>query len=750
MKSILGSGLIAVDHIFLVEKRRRSFKKSEYLGSAGGGSIPNMLCLLSLLGYKTHIFGVIGNDLGARIVKEDFRLFGVNCNSLVERGNKNDLRFTRQFSHIIFSDGTHRFKNCCLDCDSKFGREYQISKSDVEQKIEKLASKTSLLLLDRANKATFSLAQIAKKHGIKIAYDLSFGSYGDYLKTTNDILKLCDLVKINHKTFKKIMGSHDNLAVMRWRERYPDINYLLITNGENGVSGYAKINNEKQIFQFNAIHCDRAIDSAGAGDVFFGVAISQLLLKKPPENLKDFRRKINLGQALASLNCTLYGARALQRTFLNQKVSSKEILDSADFIRERKRSGNSFSPKIGLPKPISEPYRLARLNGCKICGSIPKDKRRKRFLKSKVTSQVKRGRIHESLTRAPWTMKSSFEIGKMYRNGILELTSNNALIVGSGGSFTASVFGEVLYFQALGKLAKAITPFEFEGLKRIDKNTVVWFVSHGGGNTDILGAALNAKKMGHSKCIVLTGNKNSKLADLARQNRWKTLFIQSHERNFVSIIGLLSQVSALCGLLVTNDEIEKLDEFFSDIHLRTHFNSSMREMRLIANEIAKSHDMIKNIHLVSFARGWGWPALVDLESKITEGGICTIEVSEMKNYTHGRYMNLFGHSNRRIILIKTPKDVELVDFLSRRFQKYIPTFTLQTDENSIVGALDLLIKVLFLSWYLGQIAKKDILKPKYPSQARGLYSWEPSYRKDFWNDRRNPKKKTSDTSIRLN
>jgi len=729
-KSVLGSGLIAIDHIFL-GKKGHSLEQVEYLGSAGGGSVPNILCMMSLLGYKTHIFGVTGNDLGANIVREDFRLFGIDYKNLISRGDLKDLRFTRQYSHIIFPDGTHAFKKKCLDCDSKFEREYQITESDVSNNVKELAKGTDLFLLDRSNKATLSLAQIAKKNGKQIVYDLSFKSYGNYLKTTESIIKLCDLVKINKKTFKEFMGSTDNSAIMSWREKYPQINYLLITDGENGVSGYAKISKEKPLFQFESIRCGHTRDPSGAGDVFLGMAISQLLFRETPKSLNEFRERIDLAQSLASLNCTLYGARALQRTYLNQRMSPKDILASAEFIKKNRETTNLFSPKIGLPNPISMPYKLAKLNGCKICGHVSKEKRKKMF-SSKSTRRTKSGRVHKSLTRAPWTMQSGFQSGKMYRNLMQKLISVNSLLVGSGGSFTASVFGETMYLQALGKLAKAITPYEFEGLKKIDKETLVWFISHGGGNTDILGSALHAKKIKHKNCIILTGNKNSKLADIAKLNNWSSIFVQSQERNFVSIIGLLSQVSVYCGLLAPDDSFKKLEGYFSEENLRTNFNSAMREMRIVANEIAKSPNTMENIHLVGFARGWGWPALVDLESKIVEGGVCTIEISELKNFTHGRYMNLFGRPNRRVILFRTPKDAEIVDFLVKKFKRYIQTYVINTDNCGVVGALDLLIKSLFLSWYLGQIAKKDILKPRFPSQARGLYSWEPSYRKDVW------------------
>jgi sugar/nucleoside kinase (ribokinase family)/fructoselysine-6-P-deglycase FrlB-like protein len=728
IKTILGSGLVAVDHIFLTESKRKSPTDFKYLGSAGGGSISNSLCLLSLLGYKTSVFGLVGNDLGERIIKMDFDAFGINHHFLVKRGSADDLRSTRQFSHLIFADGSHRFKMKCLGCSASFKREYQINVTDVSAELETLAGKTDLLLLDRANKANLQLALSTKKGKGRIAYNLSFGSYGSYLENTKSILRLCDLVQVNDRVFEKLMGSNDKASISRWMEQYPETAHLLITKGEKGVYGYTTVNAERVIFDYDMIPCDHLRDAGGAGDVFLSMATSELLLKTPPSTIIEFKEKIDLAQSLASLSCSLYGARALQRAYLTQKVTPQEILESAAHINKQRRSGNSFSPTIGLPKPISKPYRFTKLDACDICGNI------NLYKKKKINRQAKkqaRFSIHHSLTQAPWTMMTSYEQGKAHNIDALGLVKYNSLLVGSGGSFTAAVFGETIYLKLLSKVAKAITPFEFEGYKNIDEDTAIWFISHGGGNTDILGSALNAMKIDHSRCIVLTGNKNSTLARLAIQNKWKAIFMPTVERNFVSIIGLLSQISALCGLLA-NVEEPKLNEFFSETNLLKRFNSSMKRMESLAQQIALNSEMIENIHLICLARGWGWPALIDLESKIVEGGICTVEISELKNFTHGRYLNLYGHPNRRVILLKTPDDAELVNYLQSKFKRYTPTFLIETDESGIIGSIDLMIQVVFFASYLGQIAKKDILKPKFPPEARGLYSWESSSRRGFW------------------
>jgi sugar/nucleoside kinase (ribokinase family)/fructoselysine-6-P-deglycase FrlB-like protein len=733
---ILGAGLVAVDHIFLAKDQSRVTKKIEYLGSAGGGTIPNSLCMLSLLNYNTYFFGITGNDICERIIKEDFREFGVNTDFLLKRGDNKKLKITRQFSHLIYQNGKHIFKKVCLECNNKFTREYQLSQNDVNKKLLQSLDDINLLLLDRANNVTIFLADKIKEKGNKVAFDWDFSTYGKYLKNIELLLSKSNLVKTNDKTFKKYMNEDDDAAIMRWWEKFPENDFLFVTNNEHGVYGYITLNGNRKIFHYKAIPCNNIRDTSGCGDIFFAIITSELLLNEEPLTYKNIEYKINLSQALASLKCTLYGARSLQRTLLNQRLTPKEIFQTADLILQKNICGNSFSPTIGLPKPVNEPFRLSKLNGCKICGNLSLNK-------DKIIDRLESAppRMNKSLTRTPWTMRDSFIIGKAYRKKIKNIDNKNALLIGSGGSYSAAIFGETIYLQSLGILAKALTPYEFEGINEIKNDPVLWLISHGGGNTDILGAALHAKKLHINNVNILTSKKSSKLVELANQYKWNNTFIQVQERNFVSIIGFLSQISALAGTLSTEDDLKAIEDFLNEKKIHSFFNTSGRLMERLAHQISSNDDFIQNLHIVGLARGWGWPALVDFESKIVEGGICTIEISELKNYTHGRYINTYGRKNRCVILFKTPNDEELIEYLCKKFKNRVNYYVIQTDEKGIVGCLELLIKSIFLAYYLGYIAKKNILDPKYPPEAKGLYSWEPRDRKGIWKTNKKEDKK---------
>ena len=207
-KLILGAGLIAVDHIFLAQKKG---SPSRFIGSSGGGSVSNALSMLSLLGYECSIFGVVGNDLSKYIVESEFREFNINFSNIKRRRTNGEIVRTRQYSHLIYDHSKHEYLEKCANCGSKFGRQYQISTGDLNRELLQLSLKADIFLVDRANQSTITLAKNVKNKNGFVAFDLNFISHGNYAKRTKELLELADLVKTDKKTLNQLMKySHAN------------------------------------------------------------------------------------------------------------------------------------------------------------------------------------------------------------------------------------------------------------------------------------------------------------------------------------------------------------------------------------------------------------------------------------------------------------------------------------------------------------------------------------------------------------
>src|SRR3989442_10530470 len=95
---IVGSGLLSVDNIFLVRKNGTFGQDSEiegvspkgnlpcrYIGSHGGGSASNTLCILSKLGFQSSLVGSTGKDFGDKLIREESNQFGVNTDFIIQK-----------------------------------------------------------------------------------------------------------------------------------------------------------------------------------------------------------------------------------------------------------------------------------------------------------------------------------------------------------------------------------------------------------------------------------------------------------------------------------------------------------------------------------------------------------------------------------------------------------------------------------------------------------------------------------------
>jgi hydroxymethylpyrimidine pyrophosphatase-like HAD family hydrolase len=133
-------------------------------------------------------------------------------------------------------------------------------------------------------------------------------------------------------------------------------------------------------------------------------------------------------------------------------------------------------------------------------------------------------------------------------------------------------------------------------------------------------------------------------------------------------------------------------------------------------------------HIVAIASGWAIPALNDLESKFVEGGLGWIEISEFKNFTHGRFMNSLAVSDGAILVHLLSADQiderAYIESLCPQGNLYIPV---QSKFRGILGAVDLVVHVFALVEILAERKNVDIQRPHVPDFARKLFSGEPLY-----------------------
>lgn len=714
---VVGMGLVAVDHIFLNDSRR----EARYLGSAGGGSVGNTLSFLGALGYKTGLIGAIGNDIQSEIIRQDLKNFGVYAGWLVQKGKAGQFRRSRQYFQIISErNHSHKFELECPSCKVATGRSVILNATDITKDMIEAARNCRIIHIDRANDASISLARVTLQAGGITSFDFSFDSFESTRSKAQELISIATIVKVNSSTFNNFLKRNKIETLDAFSQQFENIRLLVVTDGEKGVYGF--IRGEKmeiQQFKYPAINCLRLCDTAGAGDILIGAILAQILNGSSKLELGFEEQMLAIAQGIASTKCCFYGARSYSRILTTTKTSVSDILSLGKNIARAGKVSCSLPPTSGIPNHFNFPFRFDSYDLCQYCGAqIIKRKKQEPLLQNNGFGR-RLAEVHLPIIEA--YSNACHRLSNLQLN----FESKPFLFVGSGGSFSAAVFGEQITISLHGNPAMAFPPYELRSISAPLNDILPVLISYGGENNDILYAFDRLRALGAKEGIVITGNPDSRLYKRSVDCGWQAFLLPEIKGSVghLATIGYLATLSTLSAILSPDYIKEDLDNFFKfDAIVKLTKTAGFKAGELCSKLDRKPSDY----HFIGLGSGWARPALVDLESKIVEGGISTIECSEMKNFTHGRYISAYRHRKDRVaIIMRCPPYNDLAEFLKKKLEKQMPVFELSTDKPSISGAIELVIQSLYLAHHLGLKEHVDISNPKYPKEAKGMYSWTP-------------------------
>lgn len=103
---------------------------------------------------------------------------------------------------------------------------------------------------------------------------------------------------------------------------------------------------------------------------------------------------------------------------------------------------------------------------------------------------------------------------------------------------------------------------------------------------------------------------------------------------------------------------------------------------------------------------------IDLESRFSEGSIGCLQISDYRNFAHGRF-NWFNQRKGQtaIIALITTESKDVAETILSELPDYICVFKLTTDYSGAKGIMELLLKGMYLSKYLGLRWGLDIGAP---------------------------------------
>ena len=292
-------------------------------------------------------------------------------------------------------------------------------------------------------------------------------------------------------------------------------------------------------------------------------------------------------------------------------------------------------------------------------------------------------------------------------------------IIGSGGSFSATTFASLLH-QHIGMVAKCLTPLEFLEYESIDSNCSVLIATASGNNRDILSAFDKAVKINPKNIGIVCASVTNKLTKKA-VNVPNVLIhgvkIPIGKDGFLATNSLIATLIWLCRSYISAYlllyKIPTLNELVYLGKSKEKFEEDLKE---------KLNDFADRETIVCLYDNWGKTAAADLESKLVEAGLVNVQLADYRNFAHGRHNWLDKNKEKTcLIALVNPNCEQLASKTMKLIPDYTPKITISTNYEGPIATISLLIQILYVVKFFGEIRNVDPGRPRVADFGRKIY-----------------------------
>jgi fructoselysine-6-P-deglycase FrlB-like protein len=284
-------------------------------------------------------------------------------------------------------------------------------------------------------------------------------------------------------------------------------------------------------------------------------------------------------------------------------------------------------------------------------------------------------------------------------------------VVGSGGSFSVATYAAFLQ-QQRSSHGQAVTPLELSAVPALRRQAVM-FYSAGGNNSDVLRGFHSAVNGEPDSTAVVCLRPDSKLARLAR--RYESCHLWT-ELGPAGRDGFLATNSLLAFFVLTHRVFacrELLPDTYEDLASRAALEGSPEAV------FAKKH-------LVVLYSPSTKAAAVDLESKMSEAGLLSVQLADYRNFAHGRHNWIAKQASETGLLAFVTKDAaDIARRTLHELRGVCSTVTLRTTARDSLASLACLPLTFELTRIAGRLKSVDPGRPGVPGFGRRIYNLRP-------------------------
>ena len=703
---MLGIGELVYDHVFAIARG-----KTTYIGSRGGGSVFNLLANQAAVGGRAIAIGVGGHDWFGESAKDELKEIGVDTSNLnLLKGKRTRVIFEvhpeRQESS--FESPRKLFSIVCPICRSRIPENELARLRQKEVATAKAWPRASFICFDRLTKERIEIARTCRLRGISTALDLGRIGYLRFFPAAQIVAALgaFDFVLCPLRVASSIARRAGFVKIEDLCLAGPRL-AMFVTKGSQGMTVYdARFETGVRVTELPPTKCAEVIDDAGAGDAFLAKVLSTLASRERSELEREGDDHVRMDEvaarAVSELGPVLsaYGARG--------HIKIEQSLFNANPIQQFEGVEiETIRQKIGTTDP------------CPFCGT---DSNKSLLRRARTPSRIgAKSNLALLLRRMFFVVERKDAIEKCRR--VLEC-EGTAYAIGTGGSYPVASFLSLL-FNRHGKLfTQAIRPLDY--IRTARTTDCVLVISYSGKTEDCAQAIARAVELNVQKIVLVTGATNPKLAGLLRRNRDDVISFgrtpkngsgPGRERGFVSIAGTVAPCTLWTAAVVKSLEMTQLAANLNSVNEKT--------LQAAASRLAEA---LENEELIAvLGGGLAWPAMLDLESKFVESGVGKIQLHEIKDFSHGRFVSLLtrGHDTMPVVCLAVGRWHGYEKLLMKKLDRGRTFLALNSHNEDVLGALELLVQTQFLAQFCADAVGRDISRPEsIPESGLTLYRWK--------------------------
>jgi len=301
------------------------------------------------------------------------------------------------------------------------------------------------------------------------------------------------------------------------------------------------------------------------------------------------------------------------------------------------------------------------------------------------------------------------------RDRIDGLASYPLIAIGSGGSLSTATLVADLHQTKFGQVAKADTPLSAWSYLKVLKRSAIFIVSAGGKNPDILGIAKAVVESEPASLIAVCATRNSPLARVVKGFSRGFCFdfeMPTGKDGFLATNSLVAlSVAALRGYGYDANDLPRSFEIASQVSGRAGRKKQLRGASYLLN--------VRQLIVLHGPQSKS--AAFDLESKLIEAGLVSVQLADFRNFAHGRHHWLAKNPDSAVVALASNEETLLAERTLELLPRDIPSMLIASPASSYASWVGLQAAVFDLVAKFGDDRKIDPGRPGVPEFGRRIY-----------------------------